>query len=186
MADEQRQYDVFGEKFLIETNTDRYSKPGKAAYFMQSQTTDGIKYNQSLHEGRGLSCIHAGKSLQIDVGGANSDDANSLIMIAHKGNASINADGGKLLLKANEIVLEAKTLLSLGGATVQVGFPQGGRTDRVDITGQAVEVATRGGNIGDLLKVSNNIMSMSGTHVVGNMIAGAAKSVGKSYLGGIG
>ena len=182
MADEQRQYDIFGEKFLIETNTDRYSKPGKAAYFMQSQTTDGIKYNQSLHEGSGLSRIHAGKSLQIDVGGANSDDANSLIMIAHKGNASINADGGKLLLKANEIVLEAKTLLSLGGATVQVGFPQGGRTDRVDITGQAVDVATKGGNIGRLLRVSNSFQAMAGTYVVNDLVAGVAKGIGKKLL----
>ena len=38
------------------------------------------------------------------------------------------------------------------------------------------------GKIGELLKVSNSIMSMSGTYVVGNMLAGAAKSVGKSYL----
>jgi len=182
MADEQRQYDIFGEKFLIETNTDRYSKPGKAAYFMQSQTTDGIKYNQSLHEGSGLSRIHAGKSLQIDVGGANSDDANSLIMIAHKGNASINADGGKLLLKANEIVLEAKTLLSLGGATVQVGFPQGGRTDRVDITGQSVDVATKCGNIGVLLRTCSSFQAMAGTYVINDLVAGVAKGVGKPRM----
>jgi hypothetical protein len=181
MADEQRQYDIFGEKFLIETNTDRYSKPGKAAYFLQSQTTDGVKYNQSLHEGSGLSRIHAGKTLQIDVGGANEDGVNSLIMTAHKGNASINADGGKLLLKADEIVLEAKNGLYLGGSNVQVGFAQMGRTDQVEITGQSVNVTTRGGNIGDLLKTSNIFQAFAGSYVQSTVAAGVAKGVGKFF-----
>ena len=181
MSDQQRQYDIFGEKFLIETNTDRYSKPGKASYFLQSQTTDGVKYNQSLHEGSGLSRIHAGKTLQVDVGGANSDEDNSLIMTAHKGNASINADGGKLLLKASEIVLEAKDGLYLQGSQVQIGFPQMGRTDSVEITGQSVNVTTRGGNIGDLLRTSNLFQAFAGSYVQKNLVAGVAKGVGKFF-----
>jgi hypothetical protein len=182
MSDEQRQYDIFGQKFLIETNTDRFSKPGKAAYFMQSQTEDKILYNQSLHEGSGLARIHAGKTLQLDAGDSHdSDDVNTLVMVAKKGNASINADGGSLLLKAREIVLEAKDGLYLQGANVQVGFPQMGRTDHIEITGGSVNVTTRGGNIGELLRTSNIFQAFEGSYVIGNLVSGVTKGVGKFF-----
>ena len=53
MSKEARQLEIFGEKLYFETNTDRVDSNGPAAYVLASQTSDKVKYNQSLHEGSG-------------------------------------------------------------------------------------------------------------------------------------
>ena len=59
MSKEARQLEIFGEKLYFETNTDRVDSNGPAAYVLASQTSDKVKYNQSLHEGSGDSRIYA-------------------------------------------------------------------------------------------------------------------------------
>ena len=68
MSKEARQLEIFGEKLYFETNTDRVDSNGPAAYILASQTSDKVKYNQSLHEGSGDSRIYAEKRLQIESG----------------------------------------------------------------------------------------------------------------------
>ena len=58
MSKEARQLEIFGEKLYFETNTDRVDSNGPAAYVLASQTSDKVKYNQSLHEGSGDSRIY--------------------------------------------------------------------------------------------------------------------------------
>ena len=68
MSKEARQLEIFGEKLYFETNTDRVDANGPAAYVLASQTSDKVKYNQSLHEGSGDARIYAEKRLQIESG----------------------------------------------------------------------------------------------------------------------
>ena len=65
---EARQLEIFGNKLFFETNAVAPDGPGKVAYLMSSQTSDHVKYNQSLHEGSGMSRINADKVLQIESG----------------------------------------------------------------------------------------------------------------------
>ena len=68
MSDQARQYEIFGQKLLIETGGNKVGFPGPAAYILESITDDGNRYNQSLHEGSGLSRIYAEKTLQVECG----------------------------------------------------------------------------------------------------------------------
>ena len=65
---EARQLEIFGSKLFFETNAVAADGPGKVAYIMSAQTQDHVKYNQSLHEGSGMSRINADKVLQIEAG----------------------------------------------------------------------------------------------------------------------
>ena len=65
---EARQLEIFGSKLFFETNAVAPDGPGKVAYIMSAQTSDHVKYNQSLHEGSGMSRINADKVLQIEAG----------------------------------------------------------------------------------------------------------------------
>ena len=65
MSSEARQLEIFGEKLYFETNTDRVDANNGAAYVLASQTSDKVKYNQSLHEGSGDSRIYAEKDYRL-------------------------------------------------------------------------------------------------------------------------
>ena len=65
---EARQLEIFGSKLFFETNAVAADGPGKVAYIMSSQTSDHVKYNQSLHEGSGMARINTDKVLQVEAG----------------------------------------------------------------------------------------------------------------------
>ena len=81
MSSEARQLEIFGEKLYFETNTDRVDANGPAAYVLASQTSDKVKYNQSLHEGSGDSRIYAEKRLQIESGVKSESNEQALSLI---------------------------------------------------------------------------------------------------------
>ena len=101
------QYEIFGQKLLIETGGNKVGFPGSAAYILESITDDGIRYNQSLHEGSGLSRIYAEKRLQVECGIKNSASDISYQLVSHKGEIAINAEGSWVRIKGKNICLEA-------------------------------------------------------------------------------
>ena len=66
-SQETRQLEIFGQKLILESGGTEVDMPGVAAYMLESTTDDGVKYNQSHHEG-GLSRIYAEKQLHVESG----------------------------------------------------------------------------------------------------------------------
>ena len=68
MTQEYRILEGLYHQFLLESSSDVAGAAGKTAYIMRTVTKDGVKYNQSLHEGSGLSRQYAEKTLQVECG----------------------------------------------------------------------------------------------------------------------
>tara|TARA_Y100001935_G_scaffold179975_1_gene148995 strand:- start:393 stop:935 length:543 start_codon:yes stop_codon:yes gene_type:complete len=139
-SQEARQLELFGEKLFIEVNANVPDGPGKCAYIISSTTTDKVKYNQSLHEGSGLSRINADKVLQIEAGNKCQTNEKSIPITAHNGDIFLSAQNGRILFDAKEIVLSADTNVKIVGSRIQVGYNQGGATDQVDINGGKIHL----------------------------------------------
>ena len=106
--------------------------------------------------------------------------------IVHHGDYTVNADNGELRLKAKNIVIEATNNLTLEAVnTIQIGYPEQGATQQVRIEAGTVDVTTKGGNIGDLLKTSSLFSSFAGSFVSSSSLASAASKMyrrGSAFL----
>ena len=168
MAQENRIIEGLNQQFLIESGTDAVGAAGKTAYILRSVTKDGVKYNQSLHEGSGLSRQYAEKTLQVECGVNNKDSEKSYECLAHHGNISLDAPKGHVLISGRQITLDAEEIV-IQGSKVRIGYNKMGQTSSVRIIGQSVEVTTTGGNIGRLLKTSSIFSAYSGSQVMNDL-----------------
>ena len=107
---------------------------------MSAQTSDKVKYNQSLHEGSGLSRINADKVLQIEAGNKCQTNEKAIPITAHNGDVFISAVNGRILFDAKEIILSADSNIKMVGSKIQIGYNQGGSTDQVDINGAKIHI----------------------------------------------
>ena len=137
---EARQLEIFGGKLFFETDAVAPDGPGKVAYLMSSQTSDKVKYNQSLHEGSGMSRINADKVLQVEAGTKCEGNEKSLPITAHNGDIFLSALNGRILLDAREIIMSADTVVKMTGSKIQIGYNQGGATDQVDINAAKIHI----------------------------------------------
>ena len=67
MSQENYCQEIFNQQLIIEASGHVVGLPGKVAYSLLASTKDGVKYNQTLAEGSGLSRVYAEKTLQKDV-----------------------------------------------------------------------------------------------------------------------
>jgi len=139
-SQEGRQLELFGEKLFIEINSHAHDGPGKAAYLLSAQTSDKVKYNQSLHEGSGLARINTDKVLQIEAGTKCQTNEKAIPITAHNGDIFLSAQNGRILFDAKEIVMSADTNVKIVGSKIQIGYNQGGATDQVDINGAKIHI----------------------------------------------
>ena len=137
---EARQLEIFGSKLFFETDAVAPDGPGKVAYLMSSQTSDKVKYNQSLHEGSGMSRIYADKVLQVEAGTKCEGNEKSIPITAHNGDVFIAALNGRIILDAREIILNGETNVKMVGSKIQIGYNQGGATDQVDINAAKIHI----------------------------------------------
>ena len=137
---EARQLEIFGSKLFFETDAVAPDGPGKVAYLMSSQTSDKVKYNQSLHEGSGMSRINADKVLQIEAGTKCEGNEKSIPITAHNGDVFISALNGRIILDAREIIMGGETNIKMVGSKIQIGYNQGGATDQVDINAAKIHI----------------------------------------------
>ena len=140
MSSEARQREIFGEKLYFETNTDRVDSNGPAAYVLASQTSDKVKYNQSLHEGSGMARINTDKVLQVEAGVKCDGNEKAIPITAHNGDVFIAALNGRIILEASEIIMNGETNVKMVGSKIQIGYNQGGATDQVDINGAKIHI----------------------------------------------
>ena len=150
---EARQLEIFGSKLFFETDAVAPDGPGKVAYLMSSQTSDKVKYNQSLHEGSGMSRINADKVLQVEAGTKCEGNEKSLPITAHNGDVFIAALNGRIILDAREIILNGETNVKMVGSKIQIGYNQGGATDQVDINAAKIHI-----NPGSKCTLKNKIL----------------------------
>lgn len=186
MTQENRILEGLNQQFLLESSTDVAGAAGKTAYIMRTVTKDGVKYNQSLHEGSGLSRQYAEKTLQVECGvkGASEGKAkDAYALIAHNGDANIIASKGAVLIKGTQITLDADDIVIQGGK-VRIGYEEPGATDEVVIFGDKVHVTTKGGNIGDILKTSNMFTAFSGSFVTNTLAGKLAAGYASGGIGG--
>jgi len=174
MDKQNHQCKNFGPQYFIETGSEEMTYAGRTVCLTAAITKDNVKNNMSFHE-NGLARYHTEKDYQIEAGVKCKDNENAMRTIVHHGNYCVNADKGELRLKAKNIVIEATNNLTLEAAnTIQIGYPERGGTQQVRIEADKVQVNTRGGNIGDLLKTSSLFSSFAGSFVSGGSLASAA------------
>jgi uncharacterized protein (DUF2345 family) len=174
MDKQNHQVKNFGPQCFIETGSDEMTYAGRTVYLFAGITKDKIRNNMSFHE-TGLARYHTEKEFQIEAGIKSKDNDNTMRTIVHHGNYCVNADKGEIRLKGKNIIIEATNNLILEAAnTIQIGYPERGGTQQVRIEADKVQVNTRGGNIGDLLKTSSLFSSFSGSFVSGSSLASAA------------
>ena len=192
MANEQNhEIKSFGPQFFIETGSDRMAFCGRTVYFIGAATklkNDGtgesqVKNNISFHE-TGLARYYTEKQLQIEAGVLSKDNELTMSTVVYHGDYTVNADRGKLRLKAKDIILEAADDITLKAKTIQIGHQEQGATEQVRIEANAVQVNTRGGNIGDLLKTSSLFSSFAGSFVSSSSLASAASGMYSKPLAG--
>ena len=192
MANEQNhEIKSFGPQFFIETGSDRMSFCGRTVYFIGAATklkNDGtgesqVKNNISFHE-TGLARYYTEKQLQIEAGKLSKDNEITMSTVVYHGDYTVNADNGKLRLRAKDIILEAADDITLKAKTIQIGHREQGATEQVRIEADKVQVNTRGGNIGDLLKTSSLFSSFAGSFVSTSSLASAASGMYGGPLAG--
>ena len=189
MSQENYTQEIFNQQLIVEASGHMVGLPGKVAYSLLSQTKDGVKYNQTLSEGSGLSRVYAEKTLQVECGFKNKENEHSYKLIVHKGNCDFNADKGKLLQKAKQITLQAAEEIVLQAPKIRIGYDQPGSTDEVLIYGSKVHVDEKGlksGNIADLLKKSSMFKAFSSSMIAGggNLSLGTLAQTAATAYGG--
>ena len=157
MSSEARQLEIFGEKLYFETNTDRVDANGPAAYVLASQTSDKVKYNQSLHEGSGDSRIYAEKRLQIESGVKSESNEQAFNIRIKNGHGNITTDNGNFTVTGDKIVIQAEDELVLHAPKIKIGYDSAGKTDQVSINAQNIKL-----NAGVKCSLRNKIMYKNG------------------------
>ena len=152
-SQEGRQLELFGEKLFIEINSHEHDGPGKAAYVLSAQTSDKVKYNQSLHEGSGLARFSADKVLQVEAGTKCQTNEKAIPITAHNGDIFLSAQNGRILFDASEIIMTADTNVKIVGSKIQIGYNQGGATDQVDINASKIHI-----NPGSKCTLANKVL----------------------------
>jgi len=185
MSDLGADKQCFG-KLCIGANLQDAEAPGPSAAFIQAKTDDGVKFNASVHEGSGLSRIHADKCLQITVGEDCSNEHEAFNVIATKGNIDLTAEHGSVRIKAKDITIDASDTLTISGNKINIGKvgADADKPDQVTITGNNVDTDADGGNMGDLLGTSPLMSIFAGTALAG--VAAAAAGIAKAAGGAAG
>ena len=134
---ESRQLEIFGGKLLFETGAEEQSNPGPAAYIMESQTEDKLKYSQSFHEGSGLARVSADKTLQIESGARCDNNEAGFNLTIHNGNTLITAMNGDISIQGKKVTIGAHDELVLQAPKVRMGFVDGSTTD-INLVGSKI------------------------------------------------
>ena len=169
---ESRQLEIFGGKLLFETGATDAANPGPAAYVMESQTSDKLKYSQSFHEGSGLARVSADKTLQIESGARSDKNDAGFVLNVHNGNSIINTQNGNISIAGKNITIQAHNELVLQAPKVRIGFSEQGKTSKVNIIGSQIFLEA-----GSLCKLRNKILYSN----VFAAFAGSYVSVNKWY-----
>ena len=192
---ENRTVEIVNQKLLFESGTEVVGVAGKTAYILQSQTSDEVHYNQSLHEGSGLSRQYAEKALQVECGVKNKDNEQSYKIQVHHGNYAVNADRGAVLIKGKTICLEAEDITLKAKNTITIGN-KNRTTDQISLNARKIQVSRNNGNLGDWMKisdkfkgfassfVSNSLGNIGPSAMGGTSLASLAKTAAKTYATG--
>jgi len=185
MSDLGADKQCFG-KLCIGANIGDSELPGPSAAFIQAKTDDGVKFNASVHEGSGLSRIHADKCLQITAGEDCSNDDEALNLFATKGNVNIKSENGFIRISGKNVVIDATETLTLGGRTIKIGKDdaESDKTENISITGNSVDTDADDGNLAELLGTGPLMSIFAGTALAG--AAAAAAGIAKAAGGAAG
>ena len=177
---ENRTVEIVNQKLLFESGTEVVGVAGKTAYILKSQTSDEVHYNQSLHEGSGLSRHYADKTLQVECGQHVNPSDNAYTLVAHKGNIGIDASKGHILISASQITLDASDIV-IKGSSIKIGEDG---TSNIDLVASNINVSPNCGNIGVHLKICNKFKALSTSYVQGEMDK-LVSGVSKASTGGL-
>jgi len=178
MNEQCHELKTFGPNFFIDTGNETNFHPGKTVYFIQGLTKDAekIKNNMSFHE-TGFARYYTEKTLQVESGVRSKDIDIAFQQVVHNGHYAVNADKGEIRLAAKNIILEASNEITLKAqGKIEIGDPNG-KTNLIQLEAKTVDVITRGGNIGDLLKTSSLFSSFSGSFVSSSSLVSAASKM---------
>ena len=115
---ESRQLEIL-EVNLFETGAEEQSNASPAAYIMESQTEDKLKYSQSFHEGSGLARVSADKTLQVESGARCDNNEAGFNLTVHNGNTLITNMNGDISIQGKRVTIGAHDELVLQAPKVR-------------------------------------------------------------------
>jgi hypothetical protein len=184
-SQETRQLEIFGQKLILETGGTEVDMPGVAAYMLESTTDDGVKYNQSHHEG-GLSRIYAEKQLHVESGVLCNTTDIALIISAKKGDIAVNPENGDTRIGGSVITIEADNELVLQAPKIRIGYEGAGKTDKIDMIGDKINIDPQSKcTLAGKILFSNVFSAFAGTYANLASPFGAQANVAGKVFGGI-
>jgi len=178
MGQETRTYDIFGPKLVIETGNPQMGTPGRESFKMMSTTDSGIRFVQS-HTESGMSKIMSEGSMQFEVGASDlvNPEQNTFQFISHKGDFSVNVDGGHIKIHGKAITIEATEQLVMQSPKIQIGYEEEHKTKDIKILGQNVDIRTTKGTLADSLLSSSFLKTFEGTLIADLALAASGSPI---------
>ena len=143
---------ILSPQAIIESNNPNFNESGKKAFGINVCNNDDVRFNLTHSSGSDVTNMESEGMLEVNTGSKCNKDGTSYQLTSHHGNININcedgnvnikADGKRMVLEADEIVLKARKL-------VNVGDPSGS-TRKIQIFGSNLEAVGRSGNLTTVL-----------------------------------
>jgi len=164
MGQETRTTDILGPKLTIETGNPQMGMPGRDSFKLLSTTDTGIRFIQA-HTESGMSKIMSEGSLQIEVGDSDlvNPEQTTFQFVSHKGDFSINVDGGHIKIYGKAITIEASEQLVMQSPKIQIGYEEEYKTKDIKVLGFNVDIKSQKGTLADILMTSSFLKMFKGT-----------------------
>jgi len=162
MSEYPRYLESFGPKLYVETGNEVVGYAGKTAYQLVSINSDGLKYNQSFHEGSGLARFNTDGKFQFECGDKVSSGDVACLFTAHKGNIEYVAESGYITLKGRTIVIEGSKEVIIQAPNIRLGYQEEGATKNIRLLGDNVDAPyAKEGDLASLLMQNSTLVAMS-------------------------
>jgi len=167
MSDNKPRYlESFGPKLYVETGSTVVGFAGKTAYQLVSVNADGLRYNQSFHEGSGLARFNTDSKFQFECGDKIKSTDVACLFTAHKGGIEFTAEDGIITFKATQIVIEGEEEVVIQGRNIRLGYQEEGATKNIRMLADDVPMPyVKEGKLSALLMQNTNILALGNASI---------------------
>lgn len=162
MSEQPRYLESFGPKLYVETGSTVVGFAGRTAYQLVSINADGLRYNQSFHEGSGIARFNTDSKFQFECGDKIKSEDVACLFTAHKGGIEFTAEDGIITFKATQIVIEGEEEVVIQGRNIRLGYQEEGATKNIRMLGDNVDTPyAKEGKLSALLMQNSSINALA-------------------------
>lgn len=167
MNEYPRYLESFGPKLYVETGNEVVGFAGKTAYQLVSVNADGLKYNQSFHEGSGLARFYVDSKYQFECGEKVQENDVACLFTAHNGNIEYVAESGMITLKGRRIVIEGTKEVVIQSPNIRLGYNEEGATKSIRLLADDVPMPyAKEGPLSSLLMQNSTLLALGNSTIL--------------------